>query len=65
MKPTLLPAGILLTLFLAGCGQSGPLYIPGNPSTIHPPPEQSEQSEQSGQDQQKAEDDKDKDADSQ
>jgi predicted small lipoprotein YifL len=61
MKPTLLPAGILLTLFLAGCGQSGPLYIPGNPSTIHPPPEQS------GQDQQKAEDDKnkDKDADSQ
>jgi predicted small lipoprotein YifL len=64
MKPTLLPAGILLTLFLAGCGQSGPLYIPGNPSTIHPPPEQSEQSVQ---DQQKAEDDKnkDKDADSQ
>ena len=61
MKPTLLPAGILLTLFLTGCGQSGPLYIPGNPSTIHPPPEQS------GQDQQKAEDDKnkDKDADSQ
>jgi len=61
MKPTLLPAGILLTLFLAGCGQSGPLYIPGNPSTIHPPPEQP------GQDQHKAEDDKnkDKDADSQ
>jgi predicted small lipoprotein YifL len=63
MKPTLLPAGILLTLVLAGCGQSGPLYIPGNPSTIHPPPEQS------GQDQQKAEEDKnkdkDKDADSQ
>ena len=57
MKPTLLPAGILLTLFLAGCGQSGPLYIPGNPSTIHPPPEQS------GQDQQKAEDDKNKDKD--
>jgi len=27
-------------LFVAhGCGQSGPLYIPGNPSRIeHPPP---------------------------
>jgi predicted small lipoprotein YifL len=27
---------ILLILFLAGCGQSGPLYIPGDPSSIEP-----------------------------
>ena len=25
---------VLLVLFFAGCGQSGPLYIPGNPSTV-------------------------------
>ena len=25
---------LLLILFLAGCGQSGPLYIPGDPSAI-------------------------------
>ena len=38
----------LLALFAAfvlfGCGQSGPLYIPGNPSRIEnppPPPEES------------------------
>jgi predicted small lipoprotein YifL len=57
MNPRMLPAGILLTLVLAGCGQSGPLYIPGDPSTIHPPPEQVQQ------DQQKAEEDKDKNKD--
>ena len=30
------PAGLLLAMFLLGCGQSGPLYISGNPSTIQP-----------------------------
>ena len=29
-----------ILLFLAGCGQSGPLYIPGDPSEIREPPEQ-------------------------
>lgn len=30
-------------LFMAaGCGQSGPLYIPGNPSKIQQPPPQAE-----------------------
>ena len=24
--------------FLAGCGQSGPLYIPGDPSEVRDPP---------------------------
>ena len=31
-----IPAVLLLTMFLLGCGQSGPLYITGNPSTIQP-----------------------------
>ncbi len=25
-------------LFVTACGQTGPLYIPGNPSRIEPPP---------------------------
>ena len=28
-----------LLLFLVGCGQSGPLYLPGDPSEIREPPE--------------------------
>ena len=31
-------ATLLLVLFLFGCGQSGPLFIPGNPSTVQAPP---------------------------
>ena len=54
MKSTILPAGILLlTLVLGACGQSGPLYVPGDPSTIHPPPEQAKQIEQQQSDQDK------------
>jgi len=41
-----------MILFLAGCGQSGPLYVPGDPSSIEPPA------------QQPATDDEDKDDDS-
>ena len=26
-------------MYLVGCGQSGPLYVPGNPSTIRTPPQ--------------------------
>jgi len=33
--PIILAAFLFLT---AGCGQSGPLYIPGNPSTVSVPP---------------------------
>jgi predicted small lipoprotein YifL len=29
---------LTLILLLAGCGQSGPLYLPGNPSEIQTPP---------------------------
>jgi predicted small lipoprotein YifL len=27
-----------LLLLFSGCGQSGPLYVPGNPSTMAVPP---------------------------
>ena len=35
-----IPAAILLAMFILGCGQSGPLYVSGNPSTIQPTAEQ-------------------------
>lgn len=31
-------AALLLLFLLGACGQSGPLYIPGNPSRIEQPP---------------------------
>ena len=44
----------LATLFLlgilAGCGQSGPLYVPGDPSSINVPPEAPEAEEESDED---------------
>jgi predicted small lipoprotein YifL len=35
-----IPAALLLAMFMFGCGQSGPLYVSGNPSSIQPPAEQ-------------------------
>lgn len=32
-------ATLLLVVVLASCGQSGPLYVPGDPSSIQTPPE--------------------------
>ena len=39
-RPASLRAAIILLLFaaVAGCGQSGPLYLPGNPSQVQEPP---------------------------
>ena len=31
-------AALAFTFLASGCGQSGPLYIPGNPSRISNPP---------------------------
>jgi predicted small lipoprotein YifL len=31
-------AALLLVFLLGACGQSGPLYIPGDPSRIEQPP---------------------------
>jgi len=39
-------AAFSLALVATGCGQSGPLYIPGNPSTIQNPPPAEEQAEE-------------------
>jgi predicted small lipoprotein YifL len=47
-NPTL--AALLIILFLAGCGQSGPLYIPGDPSAIEPPADQAENDEEQDED---------------
>ena len=59
MKRLVLALAAFSFVFLAtGCGQSGPLYIPGNPSRIsHPPPpeevaEESEETEESDSDKQ-------------
>jgi predicted small lipoprotein YifL len=51
----------LATLFLlgilAGCGQSGPLYVPGDPSSINVPPEVPETDEESDENGEDGEDD--------
>jgi predicted small lipoprotein YifL len=39
-KPFRTSAALLLAMFLLGCGQSGPLYVSGNPSTIQPAADQ-------------------------
>ena len=50
-RHTLTLAAVLLVLFVAGCGQSGPLYLPGNPSQIRTnPPEPQESEEKEDQD---------------
>ena len=30
-------AALLLSMFLLGCGQTGPLYVSGNPSSVQTP----------------------------
>lgn len=60
MKRLILALAALSFVFLAsGCGQSGPLYISGNPSKIQQPPpvaestaeeEQKEEQEEDGED---------------
>ena len=43
MKRLSFALAALVFLFVSsGCGQSGPLYIPGNPSTVQQPPPQAE-----------------------
>jgi predicted small lipoprotein YifL len=55
MKSIIATLGTLfLVLLIAGCGQSGPLYVPGDPSSIQSPPEKPQVSEEKDED---AEDD--------
>ena len=51
MNNTLRAASALLALlFLAGCGQSGPLFVPGNPSTVEPQPQQQQPAQEEDED---------------
>jgi predicted small lipoprotein YifL len=43
---TFLIAAFAFMFLLSGCGQSGPLYIPGNPSQMAVPPSQQPASEE-------------------
>ena len=42
---TFLITTLALLFLFSGCGQSGPLYVPGNPSTMAVPPSQDAASE--------------------
>ena len=37
-------------MFIVGCGQSGPLFVPGNPSTVEPQPQQQQTSQEEDED---------------
>ena len=37
---TILIAAFAFMILFSGCGQSGPLYVPGNPSQMAVPPSQ-------------------------
>jgi len=50
-------ATLLLVVVLAACGQSGPLYVPGDPSSIQTPPEPAESDENGEEENENAKDD--------
>ncbi len=41
---------LALLLLLSACGQSGPLYIPGNPSEVREPPAETSNSDEDEED---------------
>lgn len=47
---------LLLSLLLLGCGQSGPLYVPGDPSSINVQPEPASSEEETAEDGEESED---------
>ena len=49
-RPTIAAIVLLLMLAAAGCGQSGPLYLPGNPSQVQEPPAESSEEEEDDDD---------------
>ena len=55
MKSTIILIAALLSLgVLSACGQSGPLYVPGDPSSVQQPqpvPESEDNGEDDGEDQ--------------
>lgn len=49
---TFLIAAFAFIILFSGCGQSGPLYIPGNPSKMAVPPSQETASEEEQEEEQ-------------
>ena len=49
-RPTFLLAVSASMLMISGCGQSGPLYVPGDPSTMAVPPSEDSASEEADED---------------
>jgi len=43
-------AALLLSMFLLGCGQTGPLYVSGNPSSVQAPTAESNTENEEEQD---------------
>jgi predicted small lipoprotein YifL len=62
MNRLILALAALSFIFLAsGCGQSGPLYIPGNPSKIsNPPPAAESTADEESEEEGESESDADK-----
>jgi len=62
MNRLILALAALSFIFLAsGCGQSGPLYIPGNPSKIsNPPPAAESTADEESEEESEGESDADK-----
>ena len=52
---TLLTAALAILFFCSGCGQSGPLYVHGNLSTMAVPPSQDSASQDDKDEEQDAE----------
>ena len=54
---TFLTAALACLFLFSGCGQSGPLYVPGNPSTMAVPPSQDADADADEEDNQEEEQD--------
>ena len=51
---TFLTAALAFMFLFSGCGQSGPLYVPGDPSTMAVPPSQETAGEDDQEEEEKA-----------
>ncbi len=56
-------AALLLILSLVGCGQSGPLYLPGDPSEVRNLPQQVPELPEDDEDDDEADDEADNEND--
>jgi predicted small lipoprotein YifL len=54
-NPLRVSAALLLSMFLFGCGQTGPLYVSGNPSSVQSPTTDGDTESEEEQDNQSSE----------